>query len=548
MGRALLAAAMTLVLLGAPSTFTSGTRAATKTSITIVNVSGSLWTCSFNPYGSSSAGLSAGIFYEPLYYVNAITNKSRPWLATRYRWSNGNRTLTFTLRSGVKWTDGQALTPADVVFTFNLLKKYSALDLNAIWTVLSRVRASGNNIVITFKKPSVPYFYYLADQVFIVPQHIWSKLGNPVTYTDKSPVGSGPFKLGSCSPQNIRYVKNTGYWQPGKPAVTEVNYPAFMDNQPGNLYLARGLGQWGGQYIPNVKAYYLAKDPKNRHIWYPASNSNVSLYPNLKAWPTNILAVRQAISLGIDRAKVSRLGVYGYLPPANQHGILLPSWKSWYDSSLDRKFNYAYNPSKAISVLQKAGFKRGSDGIFRDPKGKKLTIGVLNVGGFTDWVAEVSLIAQSLKSVGIEIKPENVSGDTHTAREQSGNYQLTYEQPSGGPTPYYQFRQWLFSGNTAPIGKNAPSNFERYRNPLIDRALNRYSATTSSRVQHQVIRQIQRVMVQSLPVIPVLESISWYQYDTTNITGWPTPSNPYANPAPYSYPDWEVVLTTIKPR
>ncbi len=516
--------------------------------VTIDNVSGSTWTCGFNPYtqaGSAGQAFSAGIMYEPLWYVNALNNNQRPWLATGYSWSRGNRRLTFTIRTGVKWSDGKPLTAADVAFTYNLLKKFKGLDLNALWTVLSSVSSSGNKVVINFKKPSVPFFYYIADQTFVLPQHIWSKIANPVTYNNPKPVGSGPFLLKSCSNQNIVYMRNPHYWDAPKPYISEVRYPAFLDNQPGNLYLAQGKANWGGQFIPNVKAYYLARDTKNRHIWYPPSTSNVQLYPNLTAWPTNILAVRKAISYALDRSQISKLGVYGYLPPANQTAIILPNYKGWYARGLANKFNYGYNPSKAISLLQAAGFKKGSDGIFRDNKGRKLSLSILNVGPFTDWVAEVQIIVKNLKAIGIDASAENVSGDTHTAREEQGHFQLTYDQPGGGPTPYYMYYQMLHSANTAPIGKSAPSNFERFRSGYVDGLLNSYSQTASSSRQHKIIRNIQRVMLLQVPVIPVLEGIYWFQYDTSQIVGWPTPSNPYATPPPYNYPDWAVVLTTV---
>lgn len=548
--RALVLVAVTAALLGSSTTLASQQRAAAQAkmggTITIDNVSGSLWSCGFNPYGASTAFLSAGILYEPLWYVNPLNSSTKAWLASSYHWGNGNKTLTFTIRRGVKWTDGKALTPADVAFTFNLMKRFDGLDLNAVWTVLSSVKVQGNNVVFTFKSPSVPYFYYIADQSFIVPQHIWSKIANPVTFTDKNPVATGPFKLGKCTPQNIEYVRNPHYWQAGKPYVSKVEYPAFMGNQAGNLYLAQGKAQWGGQFIPNVKSYYLNRDPKNRHAWYPAVSGDVALYPNLKAWPTSLLAVRKAISYGIDRAKASRLGVYGYLPPANQTGIVLPTWKNWFDSAQAAKFgNYSFSVSKAVSILQHAGFTKGSDGIFKDKKGRRLSMSILNTGGFTDWVAEVNLIQQSLKQVGIEVKPVNLSGDTHTAREEQGQFQLGYDQPSGGPEPYYLYHQWLYSANSAPIGKTASSDYERFSSANVDSWLNAYAKTTSPSVQHTLVKKIQGVMLSQLPVIPVLESISWYQYDTTHFTGWPTPSNPYANPAPYASPDWEVILSSV---
>src|SRR5947209_3500139 len=83
------------------------------------------------------------------------------------------------------------------------------IDINAVWSVLSSVSLKGSDqVAMTFKTAAVPYFYYIADQVGIVDQKVWSKVSNPVTYTDKNPVGTGAFTTGSktCTPQNIKYT------------------------------------------------------------------------------------------------------------------------------------------------------------------------------------------------------------------------------------------------------------------------------------------------------------------------------------------------------
>ncbi|MHB1975111.1 MAG: ABC transporter substrate-binding protein, partial [Acidimicrobiales bacterium] len=143
--------------------------------LTISNESGSLWTCDFNPFNPAVFQEAAGFVYEPLVFVNTLQNaKTTPWLASSYAWSNANKVLTFTMRKGVKWTDGKPLTASDVVFSFNLLKKFPALDLNAVWSVLDSVVQKGSDqVVLTFKTAAVPYFYYVADQVSIVPKSIW---------------------------------------------------------------------------------------------------------------------------------------------------------------------------------------------------------------------------------------------------------------------------------------------------------------------------------------------------------------------------------------
>src|SRR4029077_1586986 len=107
---------------------------------------------------------------------------------------------------------------------------------------------------------------------------------------------------------------------------------------------------------------------------------------------------------------------------------------------------------------------------------------------------------------------------------------------------YFELRQWLYSANSAPIGKPAGSNFERYSNPATDALINEYATTTDPTMQHSIVDQLQKVMLQDVPVIPVTESVDWFQYDTGSFSGWPTPSNPFAQPAAYNYPDWGQVM------
>ena len=542
------AAVAALSLASLPSVAGASVRpaAAASGALTISNESGSLWTCAFNPYNPAVTGTTVGFMYEPLVFVNTLQNgKATPWLASAYKWSDGNKVLTFTIRKGVKWSDGQPLTAADVAFTYNLLKKNPAMDLNAIWSVLRSVTQQGDNVVLTFKSAAVPYFYYVADQIWPLPEHIWAKVNNPVTFADSNPVGSGPYLMSKCTGQNITYTANPGFWQKGRPYVKTVQYPAFTSNTPANEELATGQAQLGAQFIPNIKAFYTSKSP-NYHYWFPPI-ANVSMFINLTVAPLNQLVVRQALAYGIDRPRVSAIGEYGYEPPANQAGIVTPTFGSWLDKSLLSKYNYNYNPNKAISILEKAGYKRGSDGIFAK-NGKELSFSIINVGGNSDWVAAVQVIQSELQQVGIKLTPENMTGTAFDNAIYNGKYQLAYNFESGGPAPYYELRQLLYSGNTAPIGKPAASNYERYSNPATDALINQYATTTSVAVQHNIVDQLQAVMLKDVPVIPMTEEVDWYQYDTGSFTGWVTPQNPYAQPAIYQLPDDEQLLLHLKPR
>jgi peptide/nickel transport system substrate-binding protein len=104
--------------------------------LTISNEQGTLWTCSFNPFNPSNLaqGITFGQVYEPLAFVNTLqSGKATPWLATSWAWGDNNKTLTFTIRNGVKWNDGTPMTAADVAFTFNLMKKFPTLDVDSVW-------------------------------------------------------------------------------------------------------------------------------------------------------------------------------------------------------------------------------------------------------------------------------------------------------------------------------------------------------------------------------------------------------------------------------
>ncbi len=524
----------------------SGSTQATNT-VTISNENGALWTCNFSPFNGSDTLLSVGFVYEPLVFVNALQNgKATPMLATSWTWGAGNKSLTFTIRKNVKFSDGTTMTPADVVYTFNLLKKYPALDLTGDWAVLSSVAQTGSDqVTMNFKQAAVPAFYYIAGQTPIVPEHIWSKISNPVAFADASPVGTGPYKVNPCTKQNITYTANPHYWQPGLPKVTKVQYPAFTSNNTANDQLANGQAQWGSQYIPSIQSFYVAKSP-NHHYWFPPT-VNVSLVPNLTNSLLSNVKVRQAMAYAIDRSKVSSIGESGYEPPANQAGIVTPTFSSWLDSSLAGKYNYGYNPAKAKQLLASAGFTMGSDGIMANAKGQKLSFTVINIGDYSDWVASMQVVAQDLKAVGIQVTPDNLTNTDFTAAIYTGKFQLAYyDQQTFGPSPYYELRNWLDSAGTAPIGQQAATNYERYSNPATDKLFNQYAASTSVTQQHSIINQVQQVMLSDLPIIPVVQAVDWYQWNDSSLSGWPTPGNPYAQPAAYSYPDAEQVLLHLK--
>ena len=507
--------------------------------VTIANVGGQTWPCQFNPFNPSVNQQSLGFVYEPLVYVNAINNsKETPMLATGYKWSTDLKSVTFDIRQGVKWSDGQPFGPDDVVYTFDIMKKTPSTDLYAIWTGagLQSVTAAGNQVTMTFKSAAKTYFYNFAHQVGIVPKHIFSTgeaATHPDTWPDTKPVGTGPFLMNTCGPNNIEYTANPSFWDPGKPYVQKVEYPAYLDNGPANNDLASGKAQWGCQFIPNIKAFYLAKSPNN-HTWSPPT-VNVGLFPNLDPSHkvTSNLVVRQAIAAALDRNQISLIGEGGQQPAANQSGIVMPTFTQYFDQAALTASGYDKpNPDKAKTLLAGAGYTPANP----------LKLSVITITGYTDWDASLTVVKQQLKPVGIDLTVVDLAQQTFDNKLYTGDYDLAYyDMPNLGPSPYYEMRQLLHSKNTAPLGKNANSNYERYINPAVDKLLDDY-ATADATTQVSIVKQIAAAWIRDVPMIPTTESVDWFQYNTADILGWPTPTDPYAQPSVYMTPDNEQVL------
>jgi peptide/nickel transport system substrate-binding protein len=504
------------------------------------------FTDGFSPYSSSANYGSQGMIYETLLFFNRMNGQTQPWLAQSYQFSRENKTLTFHLRTDVTWSDGQPFTADDVVFTLQMLKQYPTADGNGLWQYLTGVSASDRStVVVTLKTAYTPLLWYLAGQTWIVSRHEYSSAGDPTKFVDSHPVGTGPFTLKSFSPQLIDLQKNASYWQPGKPAVNEIRYPSFNSNTSAELLLQRGDVDWTGLFTPNIQQTYVAKDPAHNHYWFPNRNI-VMLYLNTAKAPFNQLAVRQAISDAIDRDKIYHIAESGYEPVSSPTGLLLPANQSNLNATYANR-TFTQDAAKAGQLLDGAGFHKGADGIYVDASGKKLSFNIDVVTGWTDWVTADQIISDNLKAIGIEAKVNAIAYNSYFSALQMGTFDLAISWTNPGPTPFYLYNSLLNSTNSAAVGKQASSNFERWMDPTTDKYLAQYATTTDAATQQQALNGLQQVMVEQLPSIPLVYGATWYEYSTRSFTGWPDANNAYASPAPFDFPDAEIVALNLKP-
>lgn len=503
------------------------------------------YTDNFSPYNPVTTSFGAqGFIYETLLYSNNVTSKISPWLASSYSLSPDAKVMTFTLHSGIKWSDGQPLTAKDVVFTFNMLKQYPAADGNGVWSHLSSVTAPNNStIVFTLNAPYSPLLPYIGS-AWIVPQHLWQNMGDPTKYANTSPVGTGPYLLKSFTPQLITLTKNSNYWQPGKPQVNEVQIPAYNANNTVELQLDRGNIDWTGLFAPNIQKTFVARNPSTNHYWFPPA-SVIMLYLNTSKAPFNQLAVRQAISDAIDRNQLNTVGESGYEPPASPTSLLLPNSQSYLASSYSGA-SFSVDTSKAAQLLQQAGFTK-SNGVLKNSQGQTLSFGLNVVSGWTDWTTDCQIIANELNNLGMKVTVNALSYNAYVSALQSGSYDAAISWTTSGPTPFYLYNALLNSQYIKPLGQISSSNWERFNSPTVDSLLKQYETTSDAAVQLQAIQGIEKVMVDQLPAIPLVYGASWNENVTKNFTGFPTPGNEYASPSPYNFPDAAIVAMNLKP-
>jgi peptide/nickel transport system substrate-binding protein len=539
------------LVLSACGSSTSSSKTSSTTSSTLVMESSPSGPVSkdFNPFSSTSADNILGatnMIYDPLMQFDLLKSPATtyPWLATSYAWSNGGKTITFTLRTGVKFTNGEPFNATEAAWEFNLIKANSAINTNGL-PYAGATAPNATTLVINFTAPVYTLLYYIASTP-MVPENIWSKVGNPATYADTSPVGTGPYELSSFTPQAVILTSNTHYWQ-GAPHVTKLEFPAYDSNTSANLALEQDQLDWGGNFVQNIKTAWVGKDPATNHYWDYGLQTE-TLIPNLTTFPLNSLAVREAISYGVNRTTVSNVGEDFQQPPVtgagSLTGITLPLDQS-YVTSATSGYVATYDPTKAKQILEAAGWKMGSNGFFQKG-GKTLAFSITDPSAYTDFITDDQIIASELKSVGMDVTVTGTSVQAWTTDLQTGHFQAIAHWGNGGPTPYYLYDNWLDTNLTAPVGKTATGDYERFYSAKAEADLKQFAGTDNTTTQLGDVVSMEKIVATQLPVIPLFYGVAWFEYNTGKFKGWPSPSDPYA-PGEPSGPFNEITVLHLSP-
>ncbi|MDQ6936157.1 MAG: ABC transporter substrate-binding protein [Actinomycetota bacterium] len=484
----------------------------------------------FNPLATTQLG-GTRLIYEPLEIPSPIDGSYTPFLATGFKFSNPT-TLVYTIRPGVKWSDGKDFSAADVVFTFQLLRKFPALDTTGVWAQLSGVRASGTEVTVTFKAPNVPFANTVA-QVPIVPEHVWSTIADPAKYINDKPVGTGPFTLDKYADTQYQLKKNPSYWQAAKIAPDEVVFPAQSSNQSTNqLDVTSGKFDWSYNFLPDVKKTYVNRDPKHNIYWFPPGGV-IGLFLNLTKAPYNDVNFRKGVSLALNRNAIATKAVNGYTAGASQSGVILPNLEKYLDPSLPNKGNVTQDLSAAKQAFAQAGFQtQGNKLVGKD--GKQVSMSIVLPGNYSDWVAASKELTSQLSAAGIKVSLELPQAAQYQQQIQGGSFDAAFGGFGGTGNPYTDFNNALNSSFAAPLKTPTTNNFERFKDPAVDKALATLAAATDQAAQLDASHKLEQVMYTQVPVVLMYYGGSWGLFSTKTYTGWPSADNPYTLPTSYN--------------
>ncbi|QFP75226.1 ABC transporter substrate-binding protein [Deinococcus sp. AJ005] len=361
--------------------------------------------------------------YDTLLQPTADGKGVQPGLASAYSLSKDGKTVSLTLRSGIKFADGSPITAADVKWSLDRARNPD----NGAWVGLvgsiASVAASGNKVTVTLKKPDPSIIPALATfNTGIMPQKLFNAApgkndAEKAKAFAEKPIGSGPFVLSEWKRGSYMVLKrNPYYWKMGDdkkalPYLDTLRFEIIPDDNTRILKLQAGELQ-GAEFIPLSRVAELKKDPKINMVLFPSTKVNdiiMNNRPKLKdgsANPLSDVRVRQALNYAVNRDALIQLVTFGTGKPMKS---FMSSGTPLFDPA-QKGFNY--DPEKAKALLKAAGYANG------------IEVTSMATSGSADDQALLTALQQMWGAVGIKLKIEQLDAATKTARYRANDFQM----------------------------------------------------------------------------------------------------------------------------
>lgn len=353
----------------------------------------------------------ANALYGELFYQ--LPNKGIGFgFATGDKLTNGGKTFSFTIRPGVKFSDGTPYNAQAVAYNINRdLGQPSRGGLADFEGLVRSVKASGGKVVMQLTRPDVAIAEEFVNDTldWIASPTAIKKEGKAAFATH--PVGAGPFEVKSFTPDSkIVLVRNPHYYIKGEPYLngitvltTMVDQSAYSALQAGSAELVQGIT------TPSI----ISEAKKSLNVTLVPSQFATNLELNTYKPPFNNIDAREAVAFAINPKQIFDINSPGL--GETEEGIVGPGG-NYYEKTVS---GYrGYNPPKAKALVKKLG-------------GLSFTI----EGGTSPAAStELASLQAELRAVGITVKLLPMQLPEEESRFFAGNWQAVTSQ-SGGPDP-----------------------------------------------------------------------------------------------------------------
>ena len=403
--------------------------------------------------------------FQQLYTVSADGKSVVPQLATSYTVSPDKKTYTFTLRPGVKFSNGQPMTSKDVKFSIDQTTKASQ-GWGFINTAIKSTSApSPDTFVVHLKYPWAPL---LADlSIFangIIPDNY---AGKSETAFYNAPIGTGPFKWDVWHKgQSLTLVKNPLYWQKGLPYLDSITWTDVSSDNTRQQQLQGGQAQIDQFPAWSTVTQLQNTQGVNMHLFNSTQTNYLAFNETRK--PFQDVHVRRAISLALNRDALVKAVLFGHGKPANS---LFPPQVPYYDPNTP---GYQFNLAEAKKEMAQSSVPKG------------FSTSIVIPSGNSDYLTISTIVQSELKPLGINVKINQLDPNTENTQTQNLNYDMTltlWTMDISDPDELATFAVDPKSG--------AKSFFTMYNNPAVVNAAHEAERTLDTEKRQQLYNTLQ---------------------------------------------------------
>ena len=441
------------------------------------------------PNPISAPGGLASIFGNKLMFNGLVRYNSQTLnpegdLAESWSYSADGKELTFKLRSGVKWHDGQPFTADDVKFTFDTMldTKVTARFRSNIRGVTGAQVIDPLTVVLKLSAPLPSLLIQLGYNVLMVPKHLLQgqDINTPTEFL-KKPIGTGPFKIVEYTPGSTLTVERYDAFHFGPALLDRITLRVIPDInsqlaqiKSGELDFmlmepdqAASVGSSGNIVIQNaaqVNYYFIAYN-----------NSRPALSEK---------EVRQALTMGLDRAGIVKDILGGAARVANGPINPLLAW-----AYTDDVKQLTYNPEGAKQLLETAGWKVGAGGV-REKNGVRLAFELIVDRGNTTRESTAALAQQQWRVIGADVQINTMEFNASLDRLQKFNYDAIVEWFITAPDPDL----------LAYYGTGGTSNFWKYSSPQADALLEQARSEIDQTKRGAIYKDFLKIIAEDQPL------------------------------------------------